>query len=158
MRNAPAPPVFPATALAALAAAWLLGFLPAASLAHTDARFYRGDIRASTSWEGVIRLTGPVVIRDGVTVTVDPGTQVLVQPGRENGILVRGRLLVRGTADRPVVFDVAGGCAKGAWGGILFEGGGTGIIEHARIRCSVSGLRGEPGRVTRVGVAVEAAP
>lgn len=143
-------------AMAVLAGVAFL-FAAAAPSAHPDARFYRGDIAVSTSWDGVIRLTGTVVIREGVTVTVDPGTEVLVQPGAGADIVVRGRFLVRGTAARPVLFDSAGGCAKGAWGGIVFIRGSSGVLEHARVRCASGGIRGDLDGVTRTGVAVDAA-
>ena len=81
-----------------LAAVSLCALPPRGAEAHPNARFYRGDVTVSTSWEGVIRLTGKLVIREGVTVTVEPGTEVLVQPGEENDIEVRGRLLVRTVA------------------------------------------------------------
>jgi len=128
----------------------------AVAFAHPNARFYRGDISVSTSWEGVIRLTGSVVIREGVTVTVDPGTEVLVQPGAENEIDVRGRLLVRGIPEKPVLFDTAGGCAAGPWGGILFRKGSVGIFENARVRCAARGVSGELSGVSRSGLTVEA--
>ncbi len=124
--------------------------------AHPNARFYRGDVTVSTSWEGVIRLTGKLVIREGVTVTVGPGTEVLVQPGAENDIEVRGRLLVRGIPEKPVLFDTAGGCSAGPWGGIRFRPGSAGVFEHARVRCAGAGVSGDLAGVTRAGLAVEA--
>lgn len=132
-----------------------LGLLPPPSQAHPNARFYRGEITVSTSWEGVIRLTGTVTIREGVTVSVEPGTQVLVQPGATVEIRVRGRLLVRGTPERPVLFDTAGGCDEGAWGSILFLPGSAGVLEHARVRCASGGIRGSLGGVVRTDVIAE---
>ncbi len=129
----------------------------AAAAAHTGARFYRGEISTSTSWDGVIRLTGPVVVRQGVTVTVEPGTEVLVQPGTGAVITVRGRLLVRGTPAKPVVFDTAGGCAEGPWGGIVFERGSSGVLENARVRCAAGGVGGDLSGVAAAGVVVEPA-
>lgn len=140
---------------ASFAAAGISLLFAAAPPAHTGARFYRGEIAASTSWEGVIRLTGAVVIREGVTVTVEPGTEILVQPGTGADVVVRGRLLVRGTAAKPVVFDTAGGCEAGPWGGIVFARGASGIVEHARIRCSSRGIGGDLSGVAATGVAVE---
>jgi hypothetical protein len=138
---------------------WLAVFLsisPPDAAAHPNARFYRGDVTMSTSWEGVIRLTGTVVIREGVTVTVEPGTEVLVQPGEGTDIEVRGRLLVRGVPEKPVLFDTAGGCAAGRWGAIRFHSGSTGVFEHAQIRCSAGGVTGALSRVTQKGVSLEA--
>jgi len=139
-----------------LAAVCLWGLSAAGADAHPNARFYRGDVTVSTSWEGVIRLTGKLVIREGVTVTVDPGTEVLVQPGAENDIEVRGRLLVRGIPEKPVLFDTAGGCAAGPWGGIRFRPGSAGAFEHVRVRCAGGGVRGDLAGVTRAGLAIEA--
>lgn len=126
--------------------------------AHTNARFYRGDIAASTSWEGVIRLTGTVVIREGVTVTVEPGTEILVQTGVGADIVVRGRFLVRGAEAKPVLFDTAGGCGAGPWGGIVFERGSSGILEHATVRCSAKGIAGDMAGVSSTGVTLDAGP
>lgn len=137
------------------AAVLALLLLPPGARAHTDARFYRGDIAASASWEGTIRLTGTVVVREGVTVSVEPGTQVLVQPGVGAEIVVRGRLLVRGVPSRPVLFDTAGGCGAGPWGGIVFAPGSAGVLENAVVRCALKGIAGDLSRVTRTGVRVE---
>ena len=146
-----------AAAAAGLLAAWLL--LPGAPAgAHSNARFYRGEIAVSTHWDGVIRLTGTVVIREGATVTVDPGTEILVQPGPGVDIVVRGRLLVRGLPGKPVVFDTAGGCASGPWGGIVFDGGSAGILENAAVRCSTRGIGGDMTGVARTGVVLSPAP
>jgi hypothetical protein len=145
------------TRLLFLLAAASLCALPARGVdAHPNARFYRGDVTVSTSWEGVIRLTGKLVIREGVTVTVDPGTEVLVQPGTENDIEVRGRLLVRGVPEKPVLFDTAGGCSAGPWGGIRFHPGSAGAFESVRVRCAGGGLSGDLAGVTRAGLVIEA--
>lgn len=139
-----------------LAAAALLCAVPRFhAAAHPNARFYRGDVTVSTTWEGVIRLTGKLVIREGVTVTVEPGTEVLVQPGAGNDIEVRGRLFVRGIPEKPVLFDTAGGCAAGPWGGIRFRPGSRGIFEHVRVRCAGGGVLGDLSGVDRSGLAVD---
>ena len=140
-----------------LAAASLCALPPRGADAHANARFYRGDVTLSTSWEGVIRVTGKLVIRESVTVTVEPGTEVLVQPGVENDIEVRGRLLVRGIPEKPVLFDTAGECAAGPWGGIRFRPGSTGVFEHVRVRCAQAGVSGDLAGVTRAGLVIEAA-
>jgi len=140
----------------AFLAAAMLAAACTAAWPHPNARFYRGEITVSSSWEGVIRLTGKVVIREGVTVSVEPGTEVLVQPGTENDIEVRGRLLVRGIPEKPVLFDTAGGCAAGPWGGIVFRPGSSGVFEHARVRCAERGVSGDPAGVSRAGLTLEA--
>jgi hypothetical protein len=140
----------------ALSVAMLLlaACLAAQAGAHANARFYRGDIRASASWEGIVRLTGTVVIAEGVTVSIEPGTEVLVQPKVGADIVVKGRLLVRGVPSKPVRFDTAGGCQDGPWGGIVFERGSVGILENAVVHCAARGIAGDLSGVKRVGVTV----
>ncbi len=138
-----------------LLAAALALCLAGTAFAHSNARFYRGDIKASTSWEGIIRLTGTVVIAEGVTVSIEPGTEVLVQPKVGADIVVRGRLLVRGVPSKPVRFDTAGGCATGPWGGIVFERGSVGILENVLVHCAAKGIAGDQSGVTRRGVTVQ---
>lgn len=129
----------------------------AAAYAHSNARFYRGDIKTSASWEGIVRLTGTVVIREGVTVSIEPGTEVLVQPKVGADIVVRGRLLVRGVPSKPVRFDTAGGCEAGPWGGIVFERGSAGILENVVVHCAAKGISGDQAGVTRRSVTVQGA-
>lgn len=131
---------------------WFLLFFGSSLSAHVNARYYRGDITVPTSWDGIVRLMGTVVIREGVTVTVDPGTEVLVQSGAGTDIIVRGRLLVRGLPGKPVLFDTAGGCGEGPWGGIVFERGSAGIMENVRVRCASRGITGDLKDVVRTGV------
>ncbi len=140
---------------ALVAALFLALCLASAAFAHSNARFYRGDIKASTSWEGIIRLTGTVVIAEGVTVSIEPGTEVLVQPKVGAEIVVRGRLLVRGVPSKPVKFDTAGGCETGPWGGIVFERGSVGIFENVRVHCAAKGISGDLAGVTQRGVTVQ---
>ncbi len=142
---------------AAVSVAGVALLLAGALRAHSNARFYRGEIVASSSWDGVIRLTGAIAVREGVTVTVEPGTEVLVQPGTDADIVVRGRLLVRGMPAKPVIFDTAGGCAAGSWGGIVFVRGSTGVLENVRIRCSSRAIGGDLSGVAATGVVVEPA-
>ncbi len=147
-------PVSADTLRRALPAAALALLIAVPLAAHSNARFYRGDIVASGTWDGVIRITGTVVIREGVTVSVDPGTEVLVQPGTTVDIVVRGRFFVRGVPGKPVLFDTAGGCRAGRWGGILFEPGSAGIFENSSVRCSSTGVRGDLSRVALRGLEI----
>ncbi len=127
------------------------------SSACPDVRVFRGNISIPTSWEGTVRVTGQVVIRQGVTVTVDPGTKILVRPQHTSRIVVRGRLLVRGIPARPVLFETDGGCSSGSWGGIVFEPGSVGILEEARLRCVEQGIAGDLKGVTQKNVVLEGA-
>ncbi len=68
----------------------------------------RGAVAGNERWEGEIVLQGPVTVGPEAVLTISPGTRI--RPARpEAGITVQGRMVVRGTAERPVVFaGVAG--------------------------------------------------
>ncbi|NIS74253.1 MAG: hypothetical protein GTO08_03055 [Deltaproteobacteria bacterium] len=123
---------------------------------HYGARFYRGEIRVSTEWEGTIRVTGKVTVKSGVTLTVAPGTRVLVSGGEDVRIVVEGKLFIRGLAEMKVTFEPADGCGNGPpWGGIYFSEGSAGILEGADIKCSKKGVWGELAGVTMIGVVTD---
>ncbi len=138
------------------AAALLVLLAPGPASPHLNARFYRGEIVASATWEGVIRLTGGVEIREGATVTVLPGTEVLVQPEEGAGIVVRGSLVARGLPGRPVVFDAAGGGPGDRWGGIVFTRGAKGFLAHVVVRRSAKGIGGDLSGVAQAAVSFPA--
>lgn len=97
----------------------------------------QNEITTSTTWNSntVYLIRGFVYVRDGVTLTIQPGTVIkgalkeqdpsgqqkggtlIVQPG--------GKLIAEGTADRPIVFTSskpAGQRGYGDWGGIVLIG------------------------------------
>ncbi|MBO9641310.1 MAG: IPT/TIG domain-containing protein, partial [Siphonobacter aquaeclarae] len=96
-----------------------------------------GDITANTTWEAskVYLIKGFVYVKDGVTLTIQPGTIIkgatkdqdpaktdkggtlIVQPG--------GKLMAEGTASQPIVFTSskpAGSRNYGDWGGVVLIG------------------------------------
>ena len=90
----------------------------------------------------------------GRTLRILAGTRILVRPAdttktepeyldNATELLVRGRILVEGTASRPVLFEplpvAAGGEDDSRWGGITFDGG-EGEIRHARLTGAETGL------------------
>lgn len=111
---------------------------------HSGARFYRGEIGVSTEWEGIIRVTGQVTVKRGVTLTISAGTKILVNSGEDVAIIVDGKLYVRGLPEMEVIFEPADGCSPDTfWGGIRFLEGASGVVEGARIKCSKKGIWGE---------------
>jgi hypothetical protein len=84
----------------------------------------------SVEWSGLVYLDRDVLVEPGGTLSVEPGTVVVVKPleGQENQgldterveLVVRGTLQVNGAAPHSVRFESAGGTA-GDWGGILFD-------------------------------------
>ncbi len=64
-----------------------------------------GFISSDTTWNAggsPYVATGSVIVRSGVTLTIEPGVQVRFQGGR--ALLVEGALVARGTAERNIIF------------------------------------------------------
>ncbi len=87
-----------------------------------------------------------LVVMPGATLTLEPGVVVWF---RSLGLVVKGTLQARGTAEHPVVFS--GMKAKG-WKGIFIEGGeGVNLLRHSRISGAEFGIR-----LARARLALEA--
>ncbi len=92
-----------------------------------------GNITTNTTWtkNHWYRLTGPVIIKDGATLTIEPGTVVRDDqtglPENNAYILVAkgGKIIANGTPTEPIVFTsgfAPGLRNPGNWGGILMVG------------------------------------
>ncbi len=94
-------------------------------------------LQATTTWSGNISLSEDLLIPEGVTLTITPGTVVRVTPAESTKtdpeflsplpeIIVRGTLRANGTAEQPVVFSSSAGKAS-SWAGIIVDGGEVGL-------------------------------
>jgi len=105
-----------------------------------------GSLAASTTWSGIYHITGgDFTIPDGLTLTLDAGTLVLVDgvTSGENGpdIDVAGAIRSNGTADSPVTITAF---APGEnWGEIDFRDAEPSSFEYTNINSA--------GRSPRVG-------
>jgi len=118
-----------------------------------------GVIRADATWSGNVIVYGDVLVPEGVTLTIGPGTTVYfyytdsskIEPiflSMQTELLVRGTLTVKGEPDRPVRFMPAPEeedlkkPARGDWGGIIFDGKGasSSVIEGADITMADMGV------------------
>ena len=114
-----------------------------------------GTLTKDEIWTGEILITGDVVIPEGITLTVLPGTFITFSSnGSDNDVetavlndlwlgksnlTVRGDLIIKGEKDSRVII---GGLTLDVnrpapvwWGGIIFEGLNVGsLIEYAEIR------------------------
>lgn len=69
-----------------------------------------GTITSNTTWSGVIELDGIVTVKDGATLTIQPGTFIKAKPntiGEGSGILVitkTGHINATGTESQPIIF------------------------------------------------------
>ncbi len=95
---------------------------------------------ADTIWEGEVLVEDDILVPGGVTLTVKKGTRVLVKPAESTKtdpeymssmaeITIRGRLVVEGTSDNPVMFQVeASEGQNGSWAGIIIDGGNAQLV------------------------------
>ncbi len=101
-----------------------------------------GTVKTDTTWSGEVLVVGDVLVPEGVTLTVAPGTKVMfsasesskIEPvflSMQTEIMVRGRLVVKGEAGNPVTFTAAPEALntkkpeRGDWGGLIFDGPGA---------------------------------
>ena len=96
-----------------------------------------GDtIKTNTTWtsNNVYLLKGVVYVKDGATLTIQPGTIIRGSELVSNSSLVvtRGsKVVAEGTASRPIVFTSnkqPGARARGNWGGLIILGKATNNI------------------------------
>jgi hypothetical protein len=91
-------------------------------------------------------MTGPVTIKAGVTLTVEPGVQVIAQG--KYSLQVNGTLEASGLATSRVTFRSAAGNDKGGWAGIAVNPGGVCTLTHTVIRNGQTNLTLTGGKTT----------
>ena len=89
----------------------------------------------------VYKLNGWLYVRNGATLTIDPGTIIRGDKTNKSALIIEqgAKIMANGTATEPVVFtsnEAAGSRNRGDWGGLILCGyatvnltGGTGFIE-----------------------------
>jgi len=81
----------------------------------------RGTISQNTQWtadKSPYLATGSLIVKQGVTLTIDPGVTVKFNPN--TAFQVDGTFVARGTKEKPITFTPAQGANPGGWGYILF--------------------------------------
>jgi hypothetical protein len=107
-----------------------------------------------TTWQGVVLIEGGVTVAPQATLTVNSGTIVRFRRGAgpdvNAALLVQGRIVVKGTVDRPVLFtSTYRDVASGDWQGIVLTGSGKkNLIEHCRVEGAVTGIDASYSTVT----------
>lgn len=107
----------------------VVGLLAVLLLANTGVaatNFISGTISNSTTWSGTNWLTGTVVITNGVTVTIEPGTQMLMNTSAT--LVVHGQLLADGTSAAPIAFTRS--TASATWSRIRFNQASNSLFRH----------------------------
>jgi parallel beta-helix repeat protein len=87
-------------------------------LADTDVR---GFIAQDTNWtldKSPYLATGSLIVKEGVTLTFEPGVTVNFKPN--TALQVDGTLVARGTQEMPITFTAYQDKNPGGWGYILF--------------------------------------
>jgi len=91
-----------------------------------------GDITTDTRWYSNARyfLSGFVFVKNGATLTIDPGTIIKGVSGSKAALVIeRGaKIMAQGTSSQPIVFTSdkpAGQRAYGDWGGLVICGQAT---------------------------------
>ena len=93
-----------------------------------------GTIVSDETWSGTVELQGDVMVPQGVTLTILPGTTVefpqffdITLGGDDNSrseLIINGSLMAEGESGSPIVFtsDAGGSAQKGDWVGIYVTG------------------------------------
>jgi hypothetical protein len=94
-----------------------------------DTVLVEGDIAASTTWTAakpyVLAKNTPIFVKPGVTLTIEPGTEIRGQQGSLLVISRGAKILAQGRADKPIVLtssQAVGMRTPGWWGGLLVLG------------------------------------
>jgi parallel beta-helix repeat protein len=119
--------------------------------------FAKQTIEQDTTWNGVIIISGDIYIPPEVTLTIAPGTTVKFKKIDEKSdqnlfhtdspyypeaeLIIRGRLIARGTPEKQIVFTSAEMRPNPAdWGAINFLGSEGNVVEYAKIYCAYNGI------------------
>jgi hypothetical protein len=114
-------------------------------------------IGADATWSGTVIVKGDVIVEPGATLTVMPGTVVKFARIDETSegnmfdidspyypqaeLIIRGRLIARGTEKKKIVFTSEEIDARPAdWGAVNFLGSDGNIIEHCRFMFAYNGI------------------
>jgi hypothetical protein len=157
---------------------WLTLLLVAGCQSARETELSKQTLEQDTVWSGVVIIGGDIYVPPEVTLTIEPGTIVKFRKidaasdrnlfhtdspyYPEAEIIIRGRLIARGTPKKQIVFTSAEMVPRAAdWGGLNFLGSDGNIIEYAKIFCAYNGVHahGSSVRIThsefaRNGVAI----
>jgi hypothetical protein len=102
-----------------------------------------GDIESDTTWSAGecprVALDGRIIVRDGATLTIEPGVEVVAKAGAR--LVIQGTLEVRGEPTNPVWF-YGENDEPGYWEGIWIRTESDNVIDNAVVRNG--GLDGNP--------------
>lgn len=143
--------------VAVLLAACLVAGLSGCGEKPLKMELNKQTLAKNTTWQGTVQINGDIDVPPGVTLTVLPGTTVKFKRIDEKSdqnmygvnspyypqaeIIVRGRLIARGTKEKTIVFTSAEVDARPAdWGAINLLGGEGNVIEYCKILFAYNGV------------------
>ena len=85
------------------------------------------DITTNTTWSGIVLLKNKVYVKNGATLTIEPGTIIRGDKATQGSLIIsRGaKIIADGTVNKPIVFtsnEAAGSRSEGDWGGLVILG------------------------------------
>ncbi|MBA4313215.1 MAG: hypothetical protein C0417_11360 [Chlorobiaceae bacterium] len=98
-----------------------------------------GFIIQSTTWTYDVRVVGNVIVSSGVKLTIQPGTNIMIDPGCS--ITVNGSLIAKGTSAQRITFTSGSSNPwVGEWPGIICSGGGPDTLTYCDIKYAERGI------------------
>jgi len=114
-------------------------------------------INKDTTWTGVVMVSGDVYVEPGVTLTISPGAIIKFKRIDETSdqnlfavdspyypqaeLIIRGRLIAKGTAKEMITFTSAEIDARPAdWGAVNFLGSDNNVIEFCKFMFAYNGI------------------
>ena len=129
---------------------WPVKSLSPAAEPPVGRRYQDEVLRGETLWQGRVAVGGLIRVPEGSRLVIMPGTIVEFAKKDtngdgigENGLLIQGRLVAKGTAEQPIVFRSAeANRAMGDWDAvnIMNSAGAQNLIEFCRIEHAYRGL------------------
>jgi nitrous oxidase accessory protein NosD len=107
-------------------------------------------LTTDTLWKGEVVLTGDILVPQGVTLTIAPGTVIRVSSAESTKtdpeylsplveLTVRGTLRAAGDSRAPITFVAAGVRKESAWAGVIIDNGNA-SLRHCRIESAETAL------------------
>lgn len=94
---------------------------------NTENTILEGRIIANRTLKAdfVYKLRGLVYVTNGAVLTIEPGTKIVGEQGRNGGLIITrsAKIIADGTADKPIVFtSESSNPARGDWAGLVVLG------------------------------------
>ena len=128
--------------------------MPAKTLEASESIEYKGSYAGDLVWQGKVIMAADVLVLKGGSLTIKPGTEVVVVPAEgtkidpeylspQTELLVRGTLDIQGTEASPVrfVLESVEDAADTAWAGITLDRAGDSWVSHAEIDLAEIAIR-----------------